>query len=366
MRRFRRAAVVTTILLLVVWFVVSTWAHFSGGVGVGWAIAIALLAVGYIPVAILGFRLRNPLLRAVAIPAAVSIGLLSFGLVAALSCWVLAGAAKAFGIPIEARSIGFSVFGLGLVAALYGFVNAARIQITRYTVVLRNLPSQWEGKTGVLVTDVHLGNIRSVGFARRIVARVKALKPDVVFIGGDMFDGARVDLDACVEPWGTIRAPEGSYFVTGNHDEFSDSSKIIDALRKVGVCVLNNEKVTVHGLQIVGVHDGAARDDRGFREILVRSQIDKGRASVLLNHQPSHLSIPDEAGISLQLSGHTHKGQFWPWTLLVARVFGPFAYGLNRFANLQVITSSGVGTWGPPMRVATRSEIVVIRFTSET
>jgi predicted MPP superfamily phosphohydrolase len=155
----------------------------------------------------------------------------------------------------------------------------------------------------------------------------------------------------------------GVFFVTGNHDEFSDSSKIMDALRKAGVRVLDNQKVTVHGLQIVGVHDGDARDDRGFREILARSQIERGRASVLLNHQPSHLSAPNEAGISLQLSGHTHKGQFWPWTLLVSRIFGPFAYGTNRFGALQVITSSGVGTWGPPMRVATRSEIVEIRFT---
>jgi predicted MPP superfamily phosphohydrolase len=365
MRRFRIAAVVFTVVLLVIWFVVATWAHFSGGVGVGWAIAVALLAIGYIPVAILGFRLQNPLLRAVAIPAAVSLGLLNFGLVAAIACWVLAGATRVLGIPIEVRSIGYSVFGLGLVVAVYGLVNAARIQVTRYTVPLRNLPSQWRGRTGVLVSDVHLGNIRSVGFARRIVARVNALKPDIVFIAGDLFDGARVDLDACAAPWGTINAPMGAFFVTGNHDEFSDFSKINDALRKVGVRVLDNEKVVVHGLQVLGVHDGVARDPREFREILERAQIDRGSASVLLNHQPSQLSIPSEAGVSLQLSGHTHNGQFWPWSHLVDRIFGDFAYGLNRFQSFQVITSSGVGTWGPPMRVATRSEIVLINFTLE-
>ena len=364
MRRLRRVAVVVTILLLAIWLFVSTWAHFLGGAGVGWAMAIALLALGYIPVAILGFRLQHPLLRAVAIPAAVAIGLLSFGFVAALVCWVLAGAVRTFGIPIEARSIGYAVFGLGFLASLYGLANAASIQITRYTVALPNLPGQWQGKTGVLVSDIHLGNIRGAAFARRIVARVKALQPEIVFIGGDLFDGARVDLDACVEPWGTITAPAGTFFVTGNHDEFSDSSKIMDALKKAGVHVLDNEKVTVDGLQIVGVHDGVARDDREFREILNRAQVDGNHASVLLNHQPSHLAIPAEAGISLQLSGHTHRGQFWPWSHLVARVYGPFAYGLNRFTTLQVITSSGVGTWGPPMRVGTRSEIVLIQFTS--
>jgi len=331
---------------------------------VDWAAAIAFLPLGYLPAAILGFRLRHPLLRAVAIPIAVAIGLLSFGLVAALACWVVAGATRTVGFPIGARSICYGAFGLGLLVSVYGLVNAARIRITRYTVALPNLPGSWQGKTGVLVSDVHLGNIRGAAFARRVVARINALQPDVVFISGDMFDGARVDLDACVEPWGALHAPAGVFFVTGNHDEFSDSAKIMDALRSVGVRVLDNEKVTVRGLQIVGVHDGVARDDRAFREILARAQVDRNGASVLLNHQPSHLAIPAEAGISLQLSGHTHRGQFWPWTHLVARVFGPFAYGLNRLGALQVITSSGVGTWGPPMRVATRSEIVRIQFTA--
>jgi predicted MPP superfamily phosphohydrolase len=365
MRRFRRAAVVSVVLLLAIGLVVSTWAHFSGGVGVGWALAVALLALGYIPVAILGFRLQNPLLRAAAVPAAVCVGLLSFGFFGALACWVLAGAARLLGVPIANQQLGAGVLGLGLAAALYGLFHAARIRVTRYTVALRHLPSQWEGRTGVLVSDIHLGNIRSVGFARRIVARINALQPDIVFIGGDMFDGARVDLEACVEPWRTLQAPAGAYFVTGNHDEFSDSSMILAALRKAGVRVLDNEMVPVQGLQIVGIHDGAARDERTFREILARAHLDPARPSILLNHQPSRLSIPREAGISLQLSGHTHHGQFWPWTHLVARVYGPFAYGLNRSAGLQVITSSGVGTWGPPLRVATRSEIVLIRFTCD-
>lgn len=363
MRRFRRVAVVIAVLLFAICFVVWTWDLFVGGASVGWPVAIAVMALGYIPVAILGFRLRNPLLRAAAIPTAASIGFLSFCLVASVLCWIVDGASRALSVPIENHSIGCTVFGLGLAAAVYGLVNAARIRTTRYRVALQNLPADVEGRTGVLVSDIHLGNIRGVGFSHRVAARVKALRPDILFICGDMFDGALVDLDACAAPWGAIEAPMGSFFVTGNHDEFTDSAKIMEALRKVGVRVLDNEKVTVHGLQVVGVHDGVAQDDREFRAILTRANIEKDRPSVLLSHQPSRLSVPDEFGISLQLSGHTHNGQFWPWSLLVAQVFGPYAYGLNRFGELQVITSCGVGTWGPPMRVATRSEIVVIEFT---
>jgi predicted MPP superfamily phosphohydrolase len=362
MRRIRRAATISAILLLAVVFVVSTWAHFSGGAGVGWAVALAILALGYIPVAILGFRTSGVLLRVAAIPAAVCVGILNFSLVAAVTCWVLAAASWALGIHVGRPSLGFGVFGVGLAAVAYGLINAARIRVTRYSVALKGLPDEWHGKTGVLVSDVHLGNIRAAGFSRRVVARVNALKPYVVFISADLFDGALVDLDACSAPWGKIEAPMGSFFVTGNHDEFSDSSKITDALRKAGVRVLDNEKVTVRGLQVLGVHDGVAGDGGEFREILARAGIEMARASVLLNHKPSHLSVPEQAGISLQLSGHTHKGQFWPWNHVVRRIFGPFAYGLNRSGALQVITSSGVGTWGPPIRVATRSEIVLIEF----
>ena len=363
MRRFRRVAVVVAILLLAICFVVWTWTRFLGGAGAGWPIAVAVLTLGYIPVAILGFRLRNPLLRAAAIPTAVSMGLFSFCLVASVLCWTADGVLRALGIAAGNSLVGPGMFGLGLAAAAYGVLNAARIRVTRYTVSLPNLPGELWGRIGVLVSDVHLGNIRGAGFSRRVAARVRALSPDFLFICGDMFDGAQVDLGACAAPWGAIGAPLGSFFVTGNHDEFTDSAKIMEALRRVGIRVLDNERVTVRGLQIVGVHDGVARDEREFRGILARSGLDRDRPSILLSHQPSHLSIPSEFGVSLQLSGHTHNGQFWPWSILVSRVFGPFAYGLNRFGALQVITSCGVGTWGPPMRVATRSEIVAFELT---
>lgn len=155
MRRSRRLSVVVAILLLVIWCVVSTWDHFSGGVGTGWVTAIALSALGYLPVSILGFRVQSPLLRLVATPAAVCIALLSFGLVAAIACWVLAGTARVLGMPISLPAIGYGAFGLGLAATVYGLVNAAIIRITRYQVALSNLPAEWEGKTAVLVSDIH-------------------------------------------------------------------------------------------------------------------------------------------------------------------------------------------------------------------
>jgi predicted MPP superfamily phosphohydrolase len=150
--------------------------------------------------------------------------------------------------------------------------------------------------------------------------------------------------------------------VTGNHEEFSDSTKYLEAVTRSGIRVLNNEKVTVDGLQIVGVQDRDQANADRFRTILQRADLDRNRASILLAHVPHRLAIAEKEGVSLQLSGHTHGGQIFPFTWFTRRVFREFTYGLKRFGELLVYTSSGAGTWGPPMRVGTRPEILLIEF----
>jgi predicted MPP superfamily phosphohydrolase len=134
------------------------------------------------------------------------------------------------------------------------------------------------------------------------------------------------------------------------------------ALSGVGVTVLHNEKVVVDGLQIVGVHDAEAHRRAVFQELLHKAKIDRGQPSILLAHRPGRLDLAENAGISLQVSGHTHAGQFLPFSLLVRMIYGRFGYGHHRHGSLQVVTSSGAGTGGPPFRVGTRSEIVVIQL----
>jgi len=209
---------------------------------------------------------------------------------------------------------------------------------------------------------LHLGHVRNIGFLRRIVRKLSQLRPDVLFIPGDMYDGTALDLAPLAKPWAEFSAPFGAYFITGNHEQFTGPAKYLDAVRQSGIHVLENEKIVLDGLQIVGVGDRDAASAERFRSILRQAALDRNAASILLVHNPNRLPIAAEAGISLQLSGHTHRGQYFPFTAIVDGIYGKYAYGLNRFGDLQVYTSCGVGTWGPPMRLGSNPEIVLIQF----
>ncbi|HEY0947018.1 MAG TPA: metallophosphoesterase [Opitutaceae bacterium] len=356
------ASLLGAILLVATWFVSATWVRFTEASSLAWRWVPMLLTLGFVPGMLLGFRRANPLVRALNVLSSLAIGLLSFGVFAALATWVAVGAATVLALPAAPQFTAYLFFGVAALVAGYGLLNAAWLRVTRVTVTLPNLPPRWRGRTVALVSDVHLGNIRADRFVRRIVARLNALRPDAVFLAGDMFDGAKLEVDRVVRPWRELSAPAGVYFVSGNHDEFHDRVPLLAALSRVGVRVLNNEKVTVDGLQIVGVHDGEASDPRIYREVLRAAQIDRALPSILLAHQPVNLAVAAEAGVSLQLSGHTHGGQFWPWSWVAARAHGRFVYGFNAFDAMLVFTSSGAGTWGPPLRVGTRSELVLIRL----
>jgi predicted MPP superfamily phosphohydrolase len=254
------------------------------------------------------------------------------------------------------------LLGIALVASLYGFINAGVIRITRISIQLPLLPSPWKGKIAVWVSDTHLGQVRNTGFARHIAAKVKDLHPDIVFIGGDLYDGVAVDLDKTIEPFSKIPAPYGTYFITGNHEEFSDNTPYLEAVRRAGIRVLYNEKVELDGLQIIGVDYRGSRREEDFRMILQEIGIDPRQPSILLKHAPFHLEVAKEQRISLQLSGHTHQGQVFLFRWITSKVYQGYDYGLKRVGDLLVYTSSGAGTWGPPMRIDTIPEIVVIEF----
>jgi uncharacterized protein len=328
----------------------------------GLEITLALLSVSFVLASLLAWRSSHFLVRILYTISAVWLGTLSFCFLAACLCWAIYGGARAVGLHLNPRELAAVLLGTALLASLYGMVNAAWTRVRRVSVKLPNLPESWRGRVAALVTDTHLGHVRGSRFLRRIVTTLTGLRPDIVFIAGDMYDGTVARVRELAQPWAELAAPLGAFFVLGNHEEFTDSSKYLNAVEHSGVRVLNNEKVTVDGLQIVGVHYRDSTNDDHFRSVLQKADVDRERASILLTHAPDRLQIAEEEGFSLQLSGHTHGGQFFPFTWITSRLYGKFVYGLQRLGNLLVYVSYGAGTWGPPLRLGTTPEIVLIRF----
>jgi uncharacterized protein len=294
--------------------------------------------------------------------ASVWLGMLSFLFFAACLYWIIRGITWAARVPVNARDLITVLFSLAGIVGIYGVVNAALTRIHRVSVRLPNLPAAWRGRRIVLVSDLHLGHVYNGGFTRRIVQMVMHQKPDSVFIAGDFYDGTFIDAEKAAEPLSGLHAPLGTYFVAGNHEQFGDDSQYLRAIAHAGVRVLRNEKVDLDGLQVIGVPYRDATHDAHLRSVLQRAGVDRERASILLTHAPDRPGIAAEAGISLQLSGHTHLGQFVPWTWLAKRMYRQYVYGLHRWGDMQIYTSSGAGTWGPPLRVGSKPEIVVLQL----
>ena len=340
----------------------GTFAYLEGLPVTAWTVASNCVTLAFLPSSLLSWKVRSRSVGAVNVASGVAIGFVSYFVLAALASWAVWALARLAGRASIPPFVVSLLYGGALLAGLAGLISAFWIRVTRVDVRLERLPAYWTGKTLALVTDVHLGNFRGKGFSRRVVARLAALRAECVLIGGDMFDGVRIDAARALGPWRALKAPSGVYFVGGNHDDYGGRATFFQAVRDAGIRVLDNERVLVHGLQLIGIHDMETHQPADYFQTLAGTGLNRGAASVLLVHRPSNLSVPEKAGVGLQLSGHTHRGQFWPWTLIAGRVHGKFAYGLNHLGRLQVYTSSGVGTWGPPFRLGTRSELVLLRL----
>jgi uncharacterized protein len=358
--------IIQSVLFLAHLFLYETWTFSSAGhaaIGTLWAkFLLGILSVSFVAASVLAFRYTNPALRAFYRGAAVWLGLLTFLFVAAVGSWVIFGAARLAGIDVNFHLLVEGLFGAAIAIGLYGVFNASWTRVTRATVRLANLPEAWRGRKAALISDVHLGHVRNGSFLRRMVAKILKEEPDAIFIAGDLFDGTAIDAGRAAEPLNKLAAPQGVYFVAGNHEQFGDDSKYLRAVAAAGVRVLNNEKVEVDGLQIVGVPYRNATQDGHLASVLNRVRLDRDRASILLIHAPDRPAIAEAAGFSLQLSGHTHLGQFVPWSWFARKMYRQFVYGLSRIGKMQVFTSSGAGTWGPPLRLGSNPEIVMLEF----
>ena len=359
-------SIVQSILFLGHWFLYRTLVRFFGVAAPGtlWSLRIilGLLSVSLVLTSLLAFRYASFPARFLYTVSAGWLGICYLLIIASALSWFVFGVLKVGQISIDRKLLIEILIGMALVTSLYGFINAATVRTTRVTIQLPDLPAQWKGRTAVWVSDLHLGQVRGHGFAHKIAAMIEDLRPDILFVGGDLYDGGAVERDKVIEPFSRISPPYGKYFITGNHEQFRDPTEYLPAISGAGFRVLNNEMLEVDGLQIIGVDYRETRGEEQFREILKGLKIDRLKPSILLKHTPFHVNVAEEEGVTFQISGHTHRGQVFLFRFITSRVYKGYDYGLKQFGRLLIYTSSGAGTWGPPMRVDTIPEVVVIKF----
>jgi uncharacterized protein len=263
-----------------------------------------------------------------------------------------------------------AVPALALLSTAIGFINARRrAKVVTVDVPIADLPATLDGLTIVQISDIHVGPTIKQRYVEAIVDEVNRLKPDLVAITGDIVDGSVDQLTDHTRPLSRLSARYGAYLVTGNHEYYSGADEWVAEFRRLGLKVLLNEHVVLEHngtpFVVAGVTDYSTTHLDGTHRsnpaAAIENAPDQIRVKVLLAHQPRTALAASVLGYTLQLSGHTHGGQFFPWNFFV-RLQQPFTAGLARIDDLWIYTSRGTGYWGPPKRLGAPSEITRIRL----
>ncbi|MFD9548437.1 metallophosphoesterase [Nocardia salmonicida] len=264
------------------------------------------------------------------------------------------------------RGVALAVVVVSVVLTGYGVYEARRVpQVRTVDVAIPGLAEGLDGLRVVVLTDTHFAAIDREEWSRDVVDVVNAQRPDIVGLAGDLVDGSVAKRADQVAPLARVEAPLGRFYITGNHEYLDDAQSWIDYMASIGWQPLHNAHRTVERdgdrLVVAGIDDPTA-DVPGHGPDLsaALAGTDPELPVVLLAHQPKQVADSAAAGVDLQISGHTHGGQIWPFHYLV-RLDQPVVAGLSRHANdTQLYTSRGTGYWGPPMRVFAPSEITVL------
>lgn len=249
---------------------------------------------------------------------------------------------------------GIAVLLVASVISVYSILNSVYLNVKEVEIPIQNLERELRIAQ---ISDTHIGPIRNSGFIKEIVKKINALDPDLLLITGDLVEGSVGLHPSMFDAINTLKAK--IFFVTGNHDTYGGLENVFEVLKTTNINVLINEVAEFEGLQIVGVGYSTSRNY--LKTVLPELEIDKSKPSLLMYHVPIEIEYANEAGIDLQLSGHTHRGQMFPFNFLGKLVF-PYFNGIYNYNGTQLYVSPGTGTWGPPMRSGSRSEITLINL----
>ena len=268
------------------------------------------------------------------------------------------------------RSINLGILGIAGILMPYGLYEARRRPvIVKVSVPIHDLPNDLEGFRIVQITDIHISPTIKRDYVQTIVHQVNGLKPDVIVFTGDLADGSVAGLSNDAAPLKDLSALYGSYFVTGNHEYYSGVRAWLKEIKRLGLIVLLNEhRIIQHGtgrILMAGVtdyHAGRFLADHASNPYTALSNAPASNIKILLAHQPRSIFDSSKAGFDLQISGHTHGGQYYPWNFLIS-LQQPYVVGLHQHGKTWIYVSRGAGYWGPPLRLGAPSEITMITLT---
>lgn len=328
------------------------------------AITLIFLSLSFIFSSLLAHWKENDFTRIFYLGANIWLALLNNLVLALAAAWVIGWGLKLANLNFDFSKIASLFILLAILGTAWGIWNAFNPVMKNITVKIKNLPVSWQGKTAVQLSDVHLGHVYRPAFLKKVVAKVNTANPDIIFITGDLFDGMDGELNSLTEPLNDLRA-ENIFMVTGNHETYLGIDKAKKALAaNPRIKILENQSVDVSGLKIVGL-SYPGREGLGFQFGEVFEKLDNYNPedpNILLYHEPKNIQEAKELGIKLQLAGHTHKGQSFPFNFITHLMFKGYDYGFFTLGDYNLYATTGVGTWGPPMRTGNRPEIVVIKF----
>ncbi len=258
---------------------------------------------------------------------------------------------------------GLVVFGIVSIVILFGNYNATHIHLTQLEISV-DKPNPHDSLRMVMMSDMHLGTIISRGRITKMIDSVNRLKPDIVLLAGDEIDGnpGPVIKANLGDFFDSIKSTYGIYSITGNHEYIGDAETSINYLSKHNVTWLRDTAIEVAGVMLVGREDLSMRKPDGSKRLPlaeIMNRVDRAKPIIMMDHQPFHLEEAEQAGVDLQLSGHTHHAQMWPFNYITQKIY-EVSWGYKMRGKTHYYVSCGVGTWGPPVRIGSYSEIVEI------
>ncbi len=346
------------------------------------------LSLTFVVSSILIHIFNSPVTRVYYLISGLWTGLMSFLAIVFVIIWIIK--AGLWVLPVELpekniiKGLALLFFGAAVIYTGYCHYRFYKIKMKFIDIPVQNLPVKWQGKKIIHLSDLHLGGAKDITFLKKVIALTNEQAADLIVITGDLFDGATSSHERYTSKLKTFKAGHGVMFTSGNHEVYSGIDQSRQIIEKSGITLLDNKAVVIDGLQILGISYPEFDNNMGF-DFNDPEKFTKDLPTILLYHTPTRIKSKDQdiAGsghtdylapdiafantirhnISLQLSGHTHAGQFFPFTMLADKIFKGFHYGLHQIGDFHIYISSGTGSWGPPLRSGYLSEIAVITLT---